>query len=181
MTADFLFIPPRLARISSTHIATIQWHCREGDFASGQYSREHTWTFDGGLEIPASPSPHVVPVPWSNPTAVDPEEALIASIASCHMLTFLWLAAKKGYSILSYSDQATGFLTKNEKRIPWLSHVQLSPTMEWSGSTVPSKSEVRELHERAHEQCFIANSVKTQISIQCEACSLVKETPPSAD
>src|SRR3974390_1034858 len=99
----------------STHTAIIKWNRSTPDFLKGRYSREHTWTFDGGLTVPASPSPSVVPAPWSNPAHVDPEEAYIASISSCHMLTFLWLASRKGFQVDSYHDEAVGVMAKNER------------------------------------------------------------------
>src|ERR1044071_9453284 len=98
--------------------ATIKWQRTSQDFLKGKYSREHTWTFDGGATIPASSSPHVVPVQLSNAACVDPEEAFVASLSSCHMLTFVWLASKRGFQIDSYEDEAVGTMTKNEKGVP---------------------------------------------------------------
>jgi organic hydroperoxide reductase OsmC/OhrA len=143
----------------------IEWTNPGPDFARGKYSREHTWTFDGGLSVPASPAPSVVPAPWSNPANIDPEEALVASIASCHMLTFLWLASKQGYVCEHYRDAATGTMTKNERGVWWVSHVTLHPQIEWSGERVPGADELATLHHHAHEECFIANSVKAQIDV----------------
>jgi organic hydroperoxide reductase OsmC/OhrA len=148
----------------SEHKATIDWQFSGGDFPAGKYSREHTWSFDGGLTVPASPSPLVVPVPHSNPANVDPEEAFIASISSCHMLTFLYLASKKGFQVKSYRDEAIGHMTKNEKRIPWVSLVELHPVIEY-GERAPTAEEEEFLHHDAHEKCFIANSVKTEIRV----------------
>ena len=148
----------------SQHKATIQWKSDGGDFLHGKYSREHTWSFDGGAVVQASPSPTVVRVPYSNPAAVDPEEAFVASISSCHMLTFLYLASKKGYEVTAYDDEAVGEMTKNEAGIPWVSGVVLSPRIQYRGQA-PSESEAHELHERAHHECFISNSVKTTISV----------------
>src|SRR5438045_8640688 len=102
----------------SEHKATISWRCTSAEFLKGKYSREHTWTFDGGLTVPASPSPSVVPVPYSNPAHVDPEEAFVASISSCHMLTFLYVASKQGYQLDTYHDEAIGCMTKNESGAP---------------------------------------------------------------
>src|SRR5271154_1174810 len=107
----------------SEHKATIQWSRNGQDFLKGKYSREHTWTFDGGVSVPASSSPSVVPVPWSNPANVDPEEAFVASLSSCHMLTWLYLAGRAGYDVASYRDEAIGVITKNEKGVPWVSAV----------------------------------------------------------
>lgn len=149
----------------SSHFATIRWARSGPDFADGRYSREHTWSFDGGVSIPASPSPGVVPAPWSNPACVDPEEAFVAAIASCHMLTYLWLASKAGLVVDRYDDEAVGVMTKNDRGVPWVSRVTLSPVIAWGGAANPTDDEVARLHERAHEECFIANSVKTDVLV----------------
>jgi len=145
--------------------ATIKWQRKSPDFVQGKYSREHTWTFDGGVTIGASASPHVVPVPWSNPALIDPEEAFVGAISSCHMLTFLFLAAKRGFQIDSYEDEAVGLMTKNEKGVPWISSVTLNPIIAYSGDKLPSPTDAEQLHHLAHEQCFIAQSVKTEITV----------------
>jgi organic hydroperoxide reductase OsmC/OhrA len=149
------------------HRATIEWSATAtaADFVKGRYSREHAWTFDGGVTVAASPSPSVVPAPWSNPAGVDPEEAYVASIASCHMLTFLWVASKKGFALASYRDDAVGVMTKNERGKAWVSKVTLSPKLEWI-ERVPSAEELAELHHAAHDDCFIANSVNTEIVVR---------------
>jgi organic hydroperoxide reductase OsmC/OhrA len=147
------------------HTAEILWE-RSGDgFLSGKYSREHVWKFDGGLAVPASPSLHNVPLPYSNPACVDPEEAFVAAIASCHMLTLLYLASRDGFQIDSYQDKAIGTMVKKESGTPWINQVKLSPKIEYSGSKLPSPSDERRLHHLAHEQCFIANSVKTEVIV----------------
>lgn len=147
------------------HHATIEWTNPGPDFLRGKYSREHTWTFDGGVTVAASPSPSVVPAPWSNPANVDPEEALVASISSCHMLTFLWLVSKQGFVCQHYRDAAVGKMTKNERGVWWVSQVTLHPQIEWSSERHPTMEELQSLHHHAHEECFIANSVKTQIDV----------------
>jgi organic hydroperoxide reductase OsmC/OhrA len=149
----------------STYTATISWKRSGPDFLKGQYSREHTWTFDGGLLVPASPSPSSVPVPYSNPANVDPEEAFVASISSCHMLTYLFLASRRGFQVDTYHDHAEGFMTRNEKGVPWVSAVTLHPRITYGGDKTPSAEDVAHLHHLSHEQCFIANSVKTQVSV----------------
>ena len=150
----------------SEHKATISWKRTSPDFTKGKYSREHSWTFDGGLTITASPSPSVVPAPYSNPANVDPEEAYVASISSCHMLTFLYLASKQGFQVDSYEDEAVGLMSKNEKGVAWVSSVTLHPKITYSGEKLPSPENEVHLHHLAHEQCFIANSVKTAITVR---------------
>jgi len=152
--------------MSHQHIATICWQRNGPDFIKGKYSREHTWKFDGGLTVPASPAPSVVPAPWSNAANIDPEEAFVASIASCHMLTFLWLASRQGFQADSYDDSAAGEVTKNERGVPWVSKVTLRPRITWSGEKLPGATDLEQLHHAAHEQCFIANSVRTDIQVE---------------
>jgi organic hydroperoxide reductase OsmC/OhrA len=150
----------------SVHKIMVSWRKDPlADFANGKYSREHIWTFDGGLKVPASSSPSVVPLPFSNPACVDPEEAFIASISSCHMLWFLSLAAKRGFVLETYNDEAAGVMTRNEKNILWVSKVTLHPKIAYSGAKQPTSLEEEQLHHEAHEQCFIANSVKTNIVV----------------
>jgi len=149
----------------SEHKAIISWKRSSPDFLIGKYSREHTWSFDGGLTVPASPSPSVVPVPYSNPTHVDPEEAFVASVSSCHMLTYLYLAGRQGFQIDSYHDEAVGVMTKNEKGVPWVSLITLHPQIVYSGDKLPGPADEERLHHLAHEQCFIANSIKTEVIV----------------
>jgi organic hydroperoxide reductase OsmC/OhrA len=149
----------------SEHKATIAWKLNGPSFLKGQFSREHTWTFDGGAVVPASPSTSIIPAPWANPAGVDPEEAFVASIASCHMLTFLWVAGRQGFIVESYEDDAVGVLSKNEKRIAWVSAVTLNPRIVYGGDKRPTRDDEAKLHHDAHEHCFIANSVKTEITV----------------
>jgi len=149
----------------ANYIATIRWKNAGPDFLKGKFSREHTWSFDGGVTIPASPSPHVVPAPWSNPAGVDPEEAFVASVSSCHMLTLLWLAGRQGFQADSYEDTAVGVMAKNERGAMWVSQITLRPRIQWSGAKIPTAADLDSLHHHAHEQCFIANSVKTDIKV----------------
>lgn len=151
--------------MSHQHQAIVEWKLSGPDFVAGRYSREHTWTFDGGLTVAASPSPSVVPAPWSNAAHVDPEEAFVAAIASCHMLTFLWLASGAGFTVVSYADEAVGVMTQNERGALWISTVTLHPRLVWSGERIPTAEAIAELHQRAHEACFIANSVKTEVRV----------------
>ena len=148
------------------HQATIHWQFSGGDFRKGRYSRAHTWRFDGGLEIAASPSPHVVPAPWSDASAVDPEEAYVAALASCHMMTFLFLAARAGFEIVSYDDDAVGTMAKNPRGAWWVDEVVLKPRIVYGGAKgAPSAEEAEHLHHAAHGECFIANSVQTRITV----------------
>jgi organic hydroperoxide reductase OsmC/OhrA len=149
----------------SEHKAIVRWQRTGPNFLRGQYSREHTWTFDGGLTIPASPSPSVVPAPWSNPANVDPEEAFVASVSSCHLLTFLYLASRQGFQIDSYEDEAIGVMTKNEKGVPWISTITLRPRIAYAGDKRPTPEDEHHLHHLAHDQCFIANSIKTDVVV----------------
>ncbi|HEY8943957.1 MAG TPA: OsmC family protein [Polyangiaceae bacterium] len=150
----------------SEHRARISWKLSGDDFTNGKYSREHTWHFDGGTTIPASASPSVVREPYSNPVNVDPEEAFVAAISSCHMLTFLYYAAREGFKVNRYEDDAVGTMTKNEARVPWVSDVELAPVIEYDPAAQPSPEQERRLHHLAHEHCFIANSVKTNITVR---------------
>ncbi|HEX3717524.1 MAG TPA: OsmC family protein [Verrucomicrobiae bacterium] len=149
----------------SEHKAIISWTRTSPDFLSGRYSREHTWSFDGGVTVLASPSPSVVPTPYSNPAYVDPEEAFVASISSCHMLTYLYLASREGFQVDSYNDESVGVMTKNEKGVPWVSSVALHPKIIYSGDKLPTPADEERLHHAAHDQCFIANSVKTEVTV----------------
>ena len=150
----------------SEHQATIRWERTSVEFLKGSYSRAHTWTFDGGITVPASPSPSVVPVPYSDPACVDPEEAFVASVSSCHMLTFLYLASRHGFQIDRYEDAAVGTMTRNEKGVPWMSRVTLNPRIIYSGEKLPTPAEEAHLHHLAHEQCYIANSIKTEVAVK---------------
>jgi organic hydroperoxide reductase OsmC/OhrA len=149
----------------STHIATITWQRGDASFADGRYSRRHEWRFDGGSVVAASPSPHVVPAPWSDAAAIDPEEAFIASIASCHMLWFLSLAAERGFVVDAYADDAIGTMARIAPGRQAITEVVLRPRIAFSGA-MPDTATIAGLHESAHERCFIANSVKTAIRVE---------------
>lgn len=151
--------------MSHEHTATIAWQGSGPDFTAGKYSREHTWTFDGGLTVPASPSPGIVPAPWSNAALVDPEEAFVASVASCHMLWWLSLAAKHGFDVEAYRDDAIGVMTRNEYGKLWISRITLRPSIRYGRRAAGTDEEAR-LHELAHAECFIANSVRTNVVVQ---------------
>ena len=150
----------------SEHKAAIRW-VRSGDeFLKGRFSRAHTWAFDGGVTVAASSSPSAVPVPFSVPANVDPEEAFVASVSSCHMLTYLWAAYRGGFIVDSYEDEAVGVMTKNEKGIFWVSSIVLHPKISYSGDKIPTEQDIAKFHHLAHENCFIANSVKTDIRVE---------------
>jgi organic hydroperoxide reductase OsmC/OhrA len=151
----------------SEHRATVRWklHADGEAFLKGRYSREHTWTFDGGVTVPASSSPGAVPAPWSNPAHVDPEEAYVAAISSCHMLTLLYVAMRQGFLVESYEDDAVGVMRKNDRGAIWVSAVTLNPRIAYGGDRRPTTEDEERLHHAAHEQCFIANSVKTEITV----------------
>jgi organic hydroperoxide reductase OsmC/OhrA len=149
----------------SEHRATVRWEQRGGPFAKRQYSRAHAWSFDGGLTVPAAASPSAVPVQFTDPAAVDPEEAYVAAIASCHMLSFLPLAALAGFGVLRYEDEAVGHLAKSESGAYWVSDVELRPRITWVGGRAPDPAAESDLHHRAHADCYIANSVRTTIRV----------------
>lgn len=148
----------------SEYLATIRWNRGDAKFTDNRYSRAHRWEFDGGVEIPGSSSPHSVRIPFSDPAAVDPEEALVAAISSCHMLSFLYLAAKQGIVVDSYVDRAVGVMEKNERGKLAVTRVTLRPDIRFA-SPVP-KSDLEKLHHEAHEECYIANSVRTEITVE---------------
>lgn len=148
--------------------AKIEWKLSSAvDFEKGQYSREHLWTLDGGMKLHASSSPDIVPIPLSNPKFIDPEEAFLASISSCHMLWFLSIAAKNSYTVISYQDEAEAKLAKDEYDIMCITDVTLHPVVVWSDKS-PDKNEISTFHELAHKSCFIANSIKSKIQIAHE-------------
>ena len=150
----------------SEYCATIRWGRGKQPFTDKRYNRGHKWEFDGGLTVPASASPDIVPLPMSIAENVDPEEAFVASLSSCHMLFFLDLAATAGFVIDDYTDAAIGKLGKNAEGRIAMTSVTLRPLTNWSGTTIPDHQEIEEMHHRAHELCFIANSVKTEVLIE---------------
>jgi organic hydroperoxide reductase OsmC/OhrA len=150
----------------STYTATITWTRPAGAaFKDGKYSRAHEWRFDGGTVVPASSSPKVVPLPLSNAAAVDPEEAFVASLSSCHMLFFLFFAARGGFVLDRYNDEAIGEMGKNAQGAQAMLKVRLRPQLAWVDRT-PTAAELDQLHHKAHEACYIANSVTTEIVIE---------------
>jgi organic hydroperoxide reductase OsmC/OhrA len=150
----------------SEHTATISWQRHQAQFIDHHYSREHTWKFDGGMEILASASPQVVPVPYANPAHVDPEEAFVAALSSCHMLWFLSIAAKQKFTVDSYTDQAVGIMGKNSQGKTMIKQVKLRPRVVFSQDNQPTKPQLQQMHKAAHYSCFLASSVTTEIIIE---------------
>ena len=148
------------------YTATVQWERGRQPFVDNRYSRRHAWMFDGGVTVPASASPHVVPVPLSDAQAVDPEEAFVAALASCHMLWFLSIAARRNFCVDRYADHAVGILEKDSVDKLSITRVTLRPQTSFSGVSQPTKSEIEAMHDEAHQKCYIANSVKTDV--RCE-------------
>ena len=146
------------------HTATIRWNRGSDRFAGGRYSRGHVWEFDGGARVAASSSPHIVPVPFSVPEAVDPEEAFVASLASCHMLWFLSLAASAGVIVDDYEDAAVGTLEEVEAGRWAMTRVQLRPCITFGGDRRPSAEEHVRLHHEAHDRCYLARAVRAEIT-----------------
>lgn len=150
----------------SEHLATVEWHS-DGRFREGRYSRAHSISFDGGARVPGSASPHVVPVPMADPTAIDPEEMLVASAATCHMLWFLDLARRAGFDVASYRDEAVGVMGKLGGRTA-ITRIVLRPRIAFEGEP-PDDATLARLHHEAHEQCFIANSLKSEVTVEGQA------------
>ncbi|BDB25913.1 OsmC family protein [Cupriavidus sp. P-10] len=150
----------------SVYTAEVLWQRDGQDFSGNRYSRRHVLRFDGGAEVPGSSSPHVVPLPMSDASAVDPEEMFIASLSSCHMLWFLSLAAKQRFVVDRYVDAATGVMEKNREGQMAMTVVTLRPQVTFSGAREPTRDELERLHHAAHDACFIANSVRTEV--RCE-------------
>jgi organic hydroperoxide reductase OsmC/OhrA len=150
----------------SEHRATVRWEQSGGSFAKRQYSRAHSWSFDGGVTVAAAASPHFVPAQFTDPSAVDPEEAYVAAIASCHLLSFLPLAALAGFEVLRYEDEAVGRMTKNDRGKYWVSEVELHPRITWAPGHAPDAAREAELHHQAHDDCYIASSVRTEIRVR---------------
>ena len=150
----------------ATHHASVIWE-RAGDakFIDNRYSRSHRWEFDGGAVVPASSSPAVVPLPLSDAAGVDPEEAFVASLSSCHMLWFLFYAAKGGFVIDAYRDAAEGHMEKTADGSQWMARVILRPQVQFAGAA-PDAAAMAMMHDKAHHACFIANSVKTTITVE---------------
>jgi organic hydroperoxide reductase OsmC/OhrA len=145
--------------------ARVAWQRAGQVFLDGRYSRAHDWQFDGGLRLRASSSPLSVPVPMSDPAALDPEEALVAAASSCHMLFFLSLAAQRGFTVDSYVDRSTGYLGEDSEGRMAMTRIELRPAIVFAGERRPSGAELDAIHHDAHARCYIANSLKTEIVV----------------
>ena len=150
----------------SEYAVTVRWGRAGQPFIDNKYGRAHVWAFDGGIEVPASSSPSVVPLPYSESRAVDPEEAFVASLASCHMLWFLSIAAARKFCVDSYVDDARGVMGRNAAGKLAMTQVTLRPQVAFAGNRVPTDEEIAAMHHEAHAECFIANSVTTDV--RCE-------------
>jgi len=145
------------------YVATVEWRRGDAAFVDNRYSRAHVWRFDGGAEVRASASPHLVPAPFSDAAGVDPEEAFVAALSSCHMLWFLSLAARRGFVVERYVDEAVGVMGRNPQGRLAMTRVTLRPDVRFAGSRLPDAAELRDLHDLAHHECFIASSVRTEV------------------
>ena len=149
----------------SEHVATVEWARGDQLFVDNRYSRAHNWTFDGGAVVRGSSAPSSVAVPMSDPAAVDPEEAFVAALSSCHMLFFLAFAAKAGFVVDRYRDAAVGLLGRDDRGRTSMTVVTLRPEVAFDG-TAPDAAALAGLHHRAHEACYIANSVRTEVRVE---------------
>jgi organic hydroperoxide reductase OsmC/OhrA len=161
-----LRVAGRLNGRMSIYTAEIRWNRGEQRFTDNRYRRAHTWHFDGGITVPASSSPSVVPLPMSDAAAIDPEEAFVASLSSCHLLWFLSLAAQRGYTVDAYADNASGVMAKNAAGKLAMTEVTLRPLVTFSGAQRPDRAALDALHHAAHEECFIAASVRSEIRME---------------
>jgi organic hydroperoxide reductase OsmC/OhrA len=153
--------------VAHDYKASIAWKRGAGEaFTDLKFSRAHQWSFDGGITVPASASPLSVRVPYARAEAVDPEEALVAALSSCHMLTFLYLAAKRGFVVNSYQDEAVGVMTKNARGKLFVSKTTLRPRIAFADPHAPDPAQLDDLHHAAHEECYIANSVLTEVVVE---------------
>ena len=150
----------------SEYMSTIEWSLDGSNFSTNRYSRRHRWLFDGSISVPASSSPQIVPLPMSDAAAVDPEEAFVASLSSCHMLWFLFIAAQSGYVIETYRDHATGVMSKGKDGKLAMTLITLRPVARFSTDKQPNDAELHALHASAHESCYIAASIRTEV--RCE-------------
>ena len=150
----------------SEHVATVEWRRGDQPFSDNRYSRAHDWRFDGGAVVRGSSAPSSVPEPMSDPAAVDPEEALVAAVSSCHMLFFLAFAGKGGFVVDSYTDAAVGRMGKDERGKISITGLTLRPAVVFSGESQPDAAALEALHHRAHEACYLANSIRAEVTVE---------------
>ncbi|RZJ17339.1 MAG: OsmC family peroxiredoxin [Brevundimonas sp.] len=148
------------------YVATVDWRRDDQPFADNRYNRAHDWRFDGGAVVRGSSAPSSVPEPMSDPAAVDPEEALVAAASSCHMLFFLAFAARGGFVVDRYLDNAVGVMGKDERGRTAIIEVVLRPAIDWSGKVRPDTAAITDLHHRAHAACYIANSIRAEVRVE---------------
>lgn len=160
----------------SEHIATVRWARHTADFAYETYNRAHSWTFDSGVTVPGSAAPGFL----GDPDRVDPEEAFVAALSSCHMLTFLAIAARKRFVVDTYIDQAVGVMDKGANGRLWVSTVTLRPAITFATDKGPDAAQLARLHAQAHDHCFIANSVKTTVRVEPPARESDAQGAPAA-
>ena len=154
----------------TTHTATTSWTRGDAPFTDLRYSRAHRWRFDGGAEVAASASPHNVRGPFADPSGVDPEEAFVAAVSSCHLLSFLYVAAKRGVVVDHYEDAAEGQMGEDERAREFIARVVLRPRVRYAGR-VPDAAEEEALHHEAHEMCFVANSVRSDVVVEAASAA----------
>ena len=150
----------------ATYFATIAWERGDAAFVDQRYSRAHSITFDGGAVVRGSSSPHSVPLPWSDPAGVDPEEAFVAALSSCHMLWFLSIAAARGYRVDRYEDAAQGTMARDAEGRMAMTRVVLRPRADFGGDRRPSAADIEAMHHKAHVECYIANSVRSEVRVE---------------
>lgn len=152
--------------MSATFTATVQWQRGDAVFTDKRYSRAHTWTFDGGAVVKGSSSPHSVPLPYSDASGVDPEEALVAALASCHMLFFVGACARDGWVLDSYTDTPVASMGKNAAGREYIDRIVLRPRLVFSGAKQPTAAQIGALHHWSHEECYVANSIRAEVVIE---------------
>lgn len=152
----------------SEHRATVDWQLETADFSYPTYNRGHVWTFEDALRVPAAAAPANIPPSAAGAPGVDPEQAFVAALSSCHMLWFLHLACNRKFKVTRYRDEATGVLERAADGREAMTRVTLRPAV-WFEGAAPAPAELAQLHERAHERCYIANSVKTAVAVEPQA------------
>jgi organic hydroperoxide reductase OsmC/OhrA len=166
LRSGFAARPRPAVSVKHSHTAVVKWQRDGAVFTDRFYSRAHTWSFDGGQSVLASSSPLVVREPLSDPRGIDPEEAFVAALSSCHMLFFLDFASRAGFTVDSYVDDPIGVMGKDDEGMEYVATVELRPVIQFSGDKRPSDETIADLHHRSHDVCFIARSVKTRVTVR---------------